>query len=204
MSSASASSAGGQVGVEGEDQNHLLPWRKSSESALELVAIGQPGCAVGFGRLGRQHGDGRTPPPTTAPGVRAGSDEQAVEPGVEPLDVAQRRQVGPGADQGVLGRIMREIGVVQDQPGDAVEAIDSASARTAKASRSPRLALSTSSACNAPRPPSARPIWSLYTLRRSARASGSIFGLVREVAPMADASGEAQQLAERGPEAFPD
>ena len=73
--------------------------------------------------------------------VGAAVDDQAVQPGIEPLDVAQRRQVAPGADERFLGGILREFGVAKDEASDAVQPIDGATGKhgegiTVSASRS--------------------------------------------------------------------
>ena len=49
-----------------------------------------------------------------------------MEPGVEPVGVAQRRQVPPGSDEGVLGRVLREVGVAKEESSDRVQPIDGA------------------------------------------------------------------------------
>ncbi len=40
--------------------------------------------------------------------------------------VAQRRQVAPGSHQRILGGILGEVGVAQDQPRDRVQPVDGA------------------------------------------------------------------------------
>ena len=62
----------------------------------------------------------RTPSP--APGeVETGVDGQAMEPGVEPIRVAQTRQVAPGADECLLDRVARELRVPKDEAGRRVQ-----------------------------------------------------------------------------------
>jgi hypothetical protein len=56
--------------------------------------------------------------------VDAGSDRQAVEPGVEPLGVAQPGQVTPGSQQRLLDRVSRELAVPEDQSGGSVQPRD--------------------------------------------------------------------------------
>ena len=55
-----------------------------------------------------------------------GADQQPVEPRIEPTDVAQGRKVAPAADKGLLGRVLRPVGIAQDQPSKCVQAIDDA------------------------------------------------------------------------------
>ena len=49
----------------------------------------------------------------------AGVDEDAPQPGVEPLRVAQAGQLAPGRDEGVLGGVARLGLVAQHRPRDA-------------------------------------------------------------------------------------
>jgi hypothetical protein len=44
-----------------------------------------------------------------------------VDPGVEPVRVAQTRQVAPGADESLLDRVARELRVAEDQAGCRVQ-----------------------------------------------------------------------------------
>ena len=54
----------------------------------------------------------------------AGVDQQAVEPGVEAVGIAQAGDVRPGGDERLLGRILGLRLVAEDQPGDDVEPAD--------------------------------------------------------------------------------
>ncbi len=47
-----------------------------------------------------------------------------MEPSVEPVRVAQGRQVSPSLDQGLLGRVSGELSVAEDEPGRRVQARD--------------------------------------------------------------------------------
>jgi len=53
--------------------------------------------------------------------IEARMDGQAVEPGVEPVRVAQPGQVTPGSNEGVLDRVSRELAVPQDQSSGCVQ-----------------------------------------------------------------------------------
>ena len=60
--------------------------------------------------------------PSPAPGeVEAGVDGQAMEPGVEPVRVAETGQVAPGADERLLDRVARELRVPEDEAGGRVQ-----------------------------------------------------------------------------------
>ena len=54
----------------------------------------------------------------------AGVDDEPMEPGLEPLGVAQRRQVPPGAEQRLLRGILRTVAITKDPVGEGVAAID--------------------------------------------------------------------------------
>ena len=56
--------------------------------------------------------------------VDAGPNEQSMEPGIEPVGVAQPRQVSPRGHQGVLDRVPRELAVSEDQSGRGVQPRD--------------------------------------------------------------------------------
>ncbi len=51
-------------------------------------------------------------------------DDELAERGVEPIGVAERRQVAPGADEAFLDRVARELRVPQDQPCGRVQSRD--------------------------------------------------------------------------------
>ena len=64
-------------------------------------------------------------PATTPPGdVEAGVDGQSMEPGVEPVRVAQARKVAPGPDVRLLDRVSRELLVPEDEAGDGLQPRD--------------------------------------------------------------------------------
>ena len=51
-------------------------------------------------------------------------NDQAVQPGVEPLAVAQRRKVAPGAEQRLLGGVLGAVRITQDPVGQGIAAVD--------------------------------------------------------------------------------
>ena len=60
--------------------------------------------------------------PSPAPSeVETGIDGQSMEPGVEPVRVAETRQVAPGADERLLDRVARELRVPEDEAGRRVQ-----------------------------------------------------------------------------------
>ena len=98
-----------------EDEDGALLRRKSSEAALQLVAVVDRQELVGVGRSIRLEQDdiGRELPATSRLGV-AGIDEDPMEPGVEPVEVAQGGELAPHLDEGHLDRVLGEAGVAQD------------------------------------------------------------------------------------------
>ena len=66
----------------------------------------------------------RWPAPPPAERIEAGVDGQSVEPGVEPVRVAQAREVAPGSDVRLLDRVAREIRVPKDEAGGGVQPRD--------------------------------------------------------------------------------
>ena len=46
-----------------------------------------------------------------------------MEPGVEPIGIAQTPEIAPGSDQGVLDGILGGIPVAEDPPRDRVQAV---------------------------------------------------------------------------------
>ncbi len=47
-----------------------------------------------------------------------------MEPGLEPLGLAQCRQIPPGAEQRLLRGILRTVAITKDPVGEGVAAID--------------------------------------------------------------------------------
>ena len=83
---------------------------------------------------------------------------ESMEPGVEPVGVAQPRQVPPGPHQRLLDRVARELRVPEDESGGRVQPRDGR-AGPARRRRHDRLA----------RARSTSPRWSTVTLCESAR-----------------------------------
>ena len=89
---------------------------QAPEAALQLVAVGQ----VAWPRRRVPPGRGAAGGPRPSAGARrrdfvvAGVDQQALEPGVEAVGVAQAADVAPGADEALLDRVLAAVGVAQD------------------------------------------------------------------------------------------
>ena len=63
---------------------------------------------------------------TTPELVVDGMHQETTEPGIEPVDLAQRWQVAPAAHERLLGGVLGAVRVSQDEPRDAVQVIDDA------------------------------------------------------------------------------
>jgi succinyl-CoA synthetase beta subunit len=114
-----------QVEIVVQDDESPLLGLELVEAALELVAVSRLGHAIG-GRheiqLGQLDVEAMSPEPSRF--IDAGTDEQAMEPGVEAFRVAQRGQITPGSDECVLHGVLRLIGVPEDQPSGRVQTRD--------------------------------------------------------------------------------
>ncbi len=125
MPKVSATAGHGHPDVVVENQNGALIGPQRPESPFELVAVGDQVREVADGRRFKRFEfdfDGPSTPP--AGGVEAGVDDQAVEPGIESLRVAQARKVTPGSDVCLLDRVARELRVPEDEAGDRFQPRD--------------------------------------------------------------------------------
>ena len=108
-----------------QDDDGAMPRIEMLEGSPEHLAVGDAAREVGRARhvdlieLDLDH------PPSTTPGeIEAGIDGQAVEPRVEPVRVAEAREVAPGSDERLLDRIARELRVPEDESGGRVQPRD--------------------------------------------------------------------------------
>jgi hypothetical protein len=92
--------------------------------AVELVAIvdGQE-LVRGGGCVRIEQDDIRREVPTTPRFGIAGVDEDPMEPRLEPIQVAERRELPPHLDEGYLDRVLCEVGVAQDPVRDEDAAV---------------------------------------------------------------------------------
>ncbi len=105
-----------------EDDERPVLGIEAGEGAFHQVPVGEmAGGVAGRGNVDREdvHLDRASAAPAGL--VEAGVHEQAVQPRVEPVGVAQAGQVAPGTDQGVLDSIARELRVPQDEAGGRVQ-----------------------------------------------------------------------------------
>lgn len=95
---------------------------EAAEAAVELVAIHHAGSAV-MARREIKVGDidFEAVAPDAARFIDARAIQESVEPGVELVRVPQGGEVSPRADEGFLYRILRLVGIAQDEPGGSVQ-----------------------------------------------------------------------------------
>ena len=111
-----------QLEVETKDDDGALLRVKPLERAIEKVAIGDEGGGVGDGRVIERcqlHLDDPSAPMPRR--IDAGMHGEPVEPGIEPLRVAQPGQISPGPHQRLLDRVSREFRVPEDESGGCVQ-----------------------------------------------------------------------------------
>ena len=109
-----------------EDDDRTRAGVETPEGVIDKLAIGDTEGDVA-GRRSAERGElhlERPAPPATQH-VDAGADEKSVDPSVEPVGVAQPRQVPPGSEQGFLDRVPRELAIPEDEPGSRVQPRDS-------------------------------------------------------------------------------
>jgi hypothetical protein len=103
-----------QPQVVAKHEDRALFRREAAEAALELVAVREGARGVGHGRLDREHANVRIPrsgPPCL--GV-TGMHEGPVQPDLEPLRIAEPRQLTPGDHQRLLHGILGSAEVAED------------------------------------------------------------------------------------------
>jgi hypothetical protein len=98
---------------------------EAAKAASELIAVnGDREAAIDGWRVDVAELDIDTMTPKPARLIDAGADEQSVEPGVEAIGAAQRRQVTPGPDERLLDGVLGLVGVTQDEPGGRIQPED--------------------------------------------------------------------------------
>jgi hypothetical protein len=107
-----------------EDEDGPLLDRQPAEATFELIAVvdGEDlaGVTAPFGRKDVDVDGPATLPPRL--GITL-VDDDPMEPGLEPIGVAQRPELAPCGDERSLHRILGSIPVMQDATGDAHAAI---------------------------------------------------------------------------------
>ena len=108
-----------------QDEDRALFRAKAPEPTLERVAVSHVPALVGDHR--RRHGgkiDFDRPASTPADDVERGIHGEPMQPVVDPIGIAERREVAPRPDVGILDGIASELGGAQDQTGDRFEPAD--------------------------------------------------------------------------------
>ena len=112
------------IGVEeGHRSHYLVPL----QDAAERVDLGD--------RLGHpvERDEAHTPPPTQT--VPTDVDQDAVEPSLEAIGFAQGARCPPGANERLLGRILRVGLIAEEEAGQPIGAIELSCRQTAEAVR---------------------------------------------------------------------
>jgi hypothetical protein len=105
-----------------DDDDRALIGLKSAEAALDRVAVGEAGGWIASDRVMCVcEPDLHRPTPTPSEHVRAGPDEEPPKPGVESIGIAKGGQIPPGADEGLLDRVLRRLGVARDESSNGIE-----------------------------------------------------------------------------------
>ena len=108
---------------EAKDDHSTLLGLELRERMIEKVAIRDHRRGVGDGRMVEGcelHLDDAAASPSGL--VEAGIHGESVEPGPEPVRVAQPGQVPPGSDHRILDGVARELRVPEDEPGSRIQA----------------------------------------------------------------------------------
>ena len=114
-----------EVAVVAKDDSNPLIRVEILEGALERVAILEPSggvmrVSVRSCPIQRVVSSMSAPPNSIAAGV----GEDAPEPGIEAVEIAELRKVSPGSSERVVGRIFRLLGVAKDEAGQAVGIVE--------------------------------------------------------------------------------
>ena len=101
-----------------EHENRPLFGRQPPESALELVSIGDSEELVGRGRsIDRQDPKVGHATTFTRRLADADTDDETMEPRIEPIRIAESSHVTPGDHQRVLQGILGSVDIAQDPMG---------------------------------------------------------------------------------------
>ena len=108
------------------DQRPLLGC-EAAEGGFQLVAVGECGRRVVQAHLGRSDlGHDPSLLLMTCRFAIAGAHQETTEPGVEPVGVTERGELAPGGHERLLGRVLGELRVPQDETRDGIESTDRA------------------------------------------------------------------------------
>ncbi len=112
-----------EVVVEDDDSPPLRI--ETPERRVKEIAIGNHRRDVGGRRsIERRQLDLDRAPAAASNRVDAGAKDQAVEPGLEAIRIAQRRKVPPSPDETLLDRVSRKLVVPENESGCRVQPRD--------------------------------------------------------------------------------
>ena len=113
-------------GVVAQHEKSALLGIESSEAALQLVTFRQGQEVVPAGRkIEREHAKVGHQAALAHRLMDAGSDDEAVQPRVEPIRIAEPRQVSPGDHQRFLQGILGSVDSAEDPLRDREESVTS-------------------------------------------------------------------------------
>ena len=105
------------------EQGPLLRWQ-AAEAPLELIPVGDAQEVVGRGRdVHRQDAEVRDAVALAFRLGETGAHDEAVEPGVESVRIAEPGQVTPSDHQRILQSVLGPIDVAKDPLGERVETV---------------------------------------------------------------------------------
>ena len=95
---------------------------EAPQSGVHELAVGERTGVVGMrGRVDRAQLDLDRAPAPASQEVETSVDDEAMQPGVEPVGISESRQLPPGADERLLDRVARELGVPENESGGSVQ-----------------------------------------------------------------------------------
>jgi hypothetical protein len=108
-----------------QDDDGSIPISEAAHDTVDQRPVGDLVGLIGQGRFddlddAYLHG----PSSPTAHQVETGIDGQSIDPGVEPIGIAQAPKVAPGPEETLLNGIARELTVAEDQPSGRVQPRD--------------------------------------------------------------------------------
>jgi len=111
--------------VVAKDENRALLWPEPSEGAIHDVSIDDTRDFIGRGLIvDGEHLQLRVPATVSTRVLDAHVREEPLDPEVEPVRIAEVRQVTPGDHQRVLQGILGPVDVSEDPTSDREQAID--------------------------------------------------------------------------------
>src|SRR4051812_18473932 len=99
-----------------------MPGRQPRKGLVEQLAVGETGRDIDRGWcVDRRELDLDHPPLAAPDEIETRIGEQPLQPGVEPVRIAETGQVAPSADHRLLDGVARELAVAEDQAGGRVQ-----------------------------------------------------------------------------------